>query len=184
MLNKQKPRLDAAALWNYALKALGGRAHSAGELRQKLRLRAAQATDIEDVLARLKEYGYLDDRRFAEGFASARLANDKLGSTRVVQDLRRRRVAPTLAEKTVREVYQEVDETALIEQWVRRKYRLTPREGLFAEDKAMASAYRRLLHAGFRSGDIVRVLKRFARDPGLLDDWEPPAAGADADADA
>jgi len=38
----------------------------------------------------------------------------------------------------------------------------------------MASAYRRLLRAGFRSAVIVRVLKKFARDPDLLDGFEPP----------
>jgi len=54
------------------------------------------------------------------------------------------------------------------------KYRLAPREGLFREDKDLAAAYRRLLRAGFRSGEIIRVLKRFARNPDLLDAFEPP----------
>jgi regulatory protein len=129
---------------------------------------------VDDVLARLKEVGYLDDRRYAEGFAAARLANQKLGRTRVIQDLRRRRVAPSLAERTVQRVYQDVDEEALIEDFIRRKYRVAPRQGLFREDKDLAAAYRRLLRAGFRSGEIVRVLKRFARNPDLLDAFEPP----------
>jgi len=55
-----------------------------------------------------------------------------------------------------------------------RKYRTTPREGLFQEDKDLASAYRRLLRAGFRTGEIVRVLKKFAANPELLDNFEPP----------
>jgi regulatory protein len=168
-------RLDAEALWSYALKVLGGRAHSTGELREKLRRRAERAGDVDDILARLKEHGYLDDRRYAEGFAVSRLANDKLGRTRVIQDLRQHRVAPSLAESTVRKVYEDVNEEALIEAWIRRKYRLAPREGLFQEDKDLAAAYRRLLRAGFRTGEIVRVLKRFAKNPDLLDSFEPPA---------
>jgi len=174
MQPKPDRRLDAEKLWAYALRILAGRAYSSGELREKLRRRARQEPDADNAVARLKDLGYLDDRRFAETFASARLSGDKLGSTRVVRDLRRRRVAPALAERTVRDVYQGVDETALIEDWVRRKYRLAPRESLFAADKDMAAAYRRLLHAGFRSADIIRVLKRFAKDPELLDSWEPP----------
>ena len=83
-------------------------------------------------------------------------------------------MAPALVEQTVRKVYQDVNEEHLMEQWVRRKYRLTPRDGLFEEDKDMAAAYRWLLRAGFRSGEILRVLKRFARDPDLLDAFEPP----------
>ena len=87
-------RLDAEALWGYALKTLGGRAHSSGELREKLRRRAEREGDVDDVLRRLKDSGYLNDQRFAEGFAGARLTNEKFGKTRVIQDLRQRRVAP------------------------------------------------------------------------------------------
>ena len=169
-MQPRKPRrLDSAQLWEYALKSLSARAQSMGELRQKLVRRAERPADIDDVLARLKEHGYLNDLRYAEGFASARLANEKLGGSRVIRDLRQRRVAPELAEKTVREVYRDVDETVLIEDWIRRKYRLAPRDGLFQDDKDMASALRRLMRAGFRSGDILRILKRFARNPELLD---------------
>ena len=170
----KKRLLDDEALWTYALKLLGGRAHSTGELREKLRRRASRLGGVDDVLARLKDRGYLNDQRFAENFAASRLANDKLGRTRVVRDLRQRRVAPALAERATRQVYQDVQEEALIEEWIRRKYRLAPREGFFREDKDLAAAYRRLLHAGFRTGDIVRVLKRFAQNPDLLDSFEPP----------
>jgi len=168
-------RLDKERLWNYALRALGGRAHSTGELLEKLRRRAEKVDDVEATITRLKDSGYLNDQRFAEGYAMSRLSNERFGKTRVLRDLRGRRVAPGLAEKTVGDVYRDVDEPALIEEWVRKKYRLAPREGLFQEDKDMASAYRRLLRAGFRSGEVIRVLKKFARNPELLDEWEPPA---------
>jgi regulatory protein len=174
-MDERKIRLLASeGLWAYALKVLGGRAYSIGELREKLRRRAERAGDVDDILARLKDHGYLDDRRFAEGFAAARLTNDRFGRTRVLQDLRQHRVAPSLAERTVKKVYEEVDEEALIEEWIRRKYRLAQREGLFQEDKDLAAAYRRLLRAGFRTGEIVKVLKRFAKNPELLDSFEPP----------
>jgi regulatory protein len=174
-MDERKVRhLDADGLWNYALKTLGGRAHSAGELRVKLERRAARAADVDAVLARLKESNYLDDSRFAEGYAAARLANERFGKTRVLMDLRQRRVAPALAEKTVRNVYADVDERALIEDFVRKKYRTAQREGLFQEEKDLASAYRRLLRAGFRTGEIIAVLKKFAKDPDLLDNFEPP----------
>src|SRR5262252_11051293 len=110
-MEERKPRqLDREGLWNYALRALGGRAHSTGEMREKLRRRAARMTDVDEVIERLKDSKYLDDRRFAEGFASARLSNERFGKTRVLQDLRDRRIAPGLAEKTVGEVYRDVDE--------------------------------------------------------------------------
>ena len=93
---------------------------------------------------------------------------------RAEHDLRQHRVAPPLAESTVRKVYEGVDEGVLIEEWIRRKYRVAPREGLFQEDKDLAAAYRRLARAGFRTGEIVKALKRFAKNPELLDSLEAP----------
>jgi regulatory protein len=174
MAERKRQLLNANALWVFALRALAGRAHSTGELREKLRRRAEQAGEVDAVLARLKDHGYLDDRRYAEGFATARLSNEQFGPGRVLRDLRQHRVAPSLAERTVASVYQDVNQTALIEAWIRRKYRLADRENLFREDADLASAYRRLLRAGFRTGDILLVLKRFARNPDLLDGFEPP----------
>ena len=174
----RKPRkrdpLDAAGLWELALKLLGGRAYSSGELRQKLRARAGRVEDVDATLSRLKEYRYLDDRRFAESFAAARLENQRLGKNRVARDLRSRRVAPALAAAAVEKTYQRVDEVALIEAYIRRKYRDTAPANLFQTEKQLASAYRRLMRAGFSSGNIIRALKRFAANPELLDGFEPP----------
>jgi regulatory protein len=135
---------------------------------------AARAADVDPTLSRLKEYGYLDDRKFAESFAAARLENEGLGKTRVLADLSRRRVAPAVAQQTVGKVYADIDEQALAEDFVRRKFRMASKENLFQDGKQMASAYRRLVRAGFRSAAAIAVLKKFARDPDLLDGFEPP----------
>jgi regulatory protein len=174
MKERRARTLDAASLWDYALRALGGHAQSTGELREKLRRRAERAEDVDDVLARLKQAGYLDDKRYAESYAASRLAGEKFGRNRVIHDLRQHRVAPPLAESTVEQVYQDVDEVALIEEWIRRKYRTATREGLFGDQKDLGAAYRRLVRAGFRSTEILKVLKRFAKNPDLLDGFEPP----------
>ena len=174
MFERKVRHLDSEGLWAYALRALGSKAYSTGEMREKLGRRAENSDDVEGVLARLKESQYLNDRMFAEGFAAARLSNERFGKTRVLQDLRHRRVPNSLAEKTVQTVYQDVDEGALIEEWIRRKYRTAEREGLFQEEKDLASAYRRLVRAGFKTGEIVKALKKFAKNPELLDNFEPP----------
>src|SRR5437867_1612684 len=161
-------RMEPDALWEYAVKVLAGRACSSGELRQKLAERAASNNDVEATLVRLKDYGYLDDRRFSDSFAAARLENQRMGQARVLQDLRRRRVAPAVAEASVRKAYQDVDEVELIEEFIRRKYRRSSREALFRDQKELASAYRRLVRAGFNSGKAIGVLKRFAANPDLL----------------
>lgn len=167
---RMKGGMDAAALWEYAVRALAGRAHSAGELKEKLRRRALRAEDVDATLARLKDYGYLDDRAFAEGFAASRLENQRFGKTRVLRDLRQRRVAPALAERAVRKLYQDVDEEKLIEEHLRRR----ARPPALQDEKELAASYRRLLRAGFSPGAVIRVLKRVAKDPGVLDAFDPP----------
>ena len=78
MMEERKKRLlEGEALWSYALKVLGGRAHSAGELKDKLRRRAARLGEVDEIVARLKDHGYLTDQRFADNFAASRLSNDK-----------------------------------------------------------------------------------------------------------
>src|SRR5258708_36939073 len=67
-MQSPKPRAKLAedALFEYAVRSLANRACSSDELRFKLRQRAAKFSDIDPVIARLKELGYLDDKRFAE----------------------------------------------------------------------------------------------------------------------
>lgn len=155
--------LSAEKLFDYALRSLSGRAHSLGELREKLRRRAEKPDDIDVVLLRLKDAGYLNDRRFAEGFAESRLKNEGFGRMRVLRDLRQRRVAPKLAEQVVEAAFQETDETALVEAYLERRYRGKVLPEFLKDEKNLASVYRRLRYAGFSSGTAIRVLKKFAR---------------------
>jgi len=155
-------RLDVDGLMNYALRALGSRALSMGELRQKLQRRTETRSDVDAVIAKLKEAGYLDDRRYADSFATARLENEGLGRSRVLRDLRQRRVAPALAEQAVNRAFSETDETELIEAYLQRKFRGRDLKTWLAEEKNLAAAYRRLRYAGFSSGNSIRALKRYA----------------------
>jgi regulatory protein len=168
-VRKPKPKLVGRELFEFAVRSLSHRAQSSGELVSKLRLRAADTAEVEGVVARLEEYGYLDDRRFAENFAASRLENERFGRSRTLQDLRGRRISGPVADAVVESVYKDTDEVRLVEEYIRRKYRAAPREKLFRADKDLANAYRRLLRAGFRSTVIVRVLKSFAKNPELLD---------------
>jgi regulatory protein len=172
MAKRQPQPLDRDKLLNVALRALGGRAHSSGELREKLRRRAQNNEDVDAVLAKLKESGYLNDRHFAEIYAAALLQNQGLGKIRVLRDLRQRRVAPKLAEQVTEQTYQKTNEADLIEEFLRRKYRGKELGAFFGEEKNLAGAFRRLRYAGFSAGQSIRVLKRFANKPEVLDALE------------
>jgi regulatory protein len=175
-LQPRKSRLlDADGLLQYALRTLTGRALSAGELRAKLELRAERPELVRQTLERLKEYGYLDDRRFAEAFSTARLDSDGFGKQRVLRDLQRRRVAPGLARETVERVFAGADESALVEEYLRRKFRGVALEEYLAEPRHLASAYRRLRAAGFSAGIAIHVLKRHSKQAEALDGLEEAA---------
>jgi regulatory protein len=169
----RKPKLlQAGQLLNLALRSLGGRAHSIGDLREKLRKRAERPEDVDAVIAKLKEAGYLDDRRFAENFASTRLENEGFGKMRVLRDLRQHRVAGSLAAQVTERAYQDTDETSLIEDFLKRKYRSKQLGAFLSEEKNLAAAFRRLRYAGFSAGASIRVLKRYAQQPESLDALE------------
>jgi regulatory protein len=168
---RNNPKLDEKSLWEYALRALSQRAHSAGEIEQKLLKRSQSAQDSNAVLAKLREYGLVDDRRFSEAFASARLQNNGFGRFRVLNDLRRKRIAPAIAETAVNHAFTGTDEPQLIEQFLKRKYRNVDLSQFLKEEKNLASAYRRLRIAGFGSASAVAVLKRYSK---RVEDWSEP----------
>jgi len=156
----------------YALKCLGARGHSTGELREKLRRRSEVAADVDTVLGKLKESGYLDDRRFAETYTTSRLENEGHGRMRVLRDLRQRRVGSTMAEQVVDGAYRDTDETGMIQAFLERKYRNKVLSKFLADDKNLAAAFRRLRYAGFSAGNSIRVLKRHAKNEEALDSLE------------
>jgi regulatory protein len=170
-------RLEMDALVAYAARTLAARAQTSSELRDKLKRRAAQETDVDLVIARLKDAGYLNDHRFAESFAHWRRDNDGFGKARVMHDLMNRRVAPALARQAADDAFKETDETAMIEQFLVRKYRGKDLGALLQQDKHLASAYRKLRAAGFSVGNSIRVLKRYAAEADRLEEMEQPGEG-------
>jgi regulatory protein len=164
--------LELEALMEYAVRSLASRAQSSGEIREKLRRRAVRVADVDVVLGRLKDLGYLNDKRFADSFASWRRENDGFGKTRVLRDLMARRVAPAVAKQAAEAAYKSVDETAMIEKFLERKYRGKDLGALLQEEKHLASAYRKLRAAGFAMGNSIRVLKRYAAEAERLEEMK------------
>src|SRR5437879_1695001 len=113
--------LDLDGLMAYAARALSSRAQTIFELREKLKRRAARPEDVNEILARLKERGYLNDQRFADTFANLRRENQGFGKARVMRDLLTRRVAPAVARQAAEAAYEQADETTLIENFLARK---------------------------------------------------------------
>jgi regulatory protein len=167
MARAKKPRkLATEELFEYAVKALGMRAHSVADLNAKLRLRAAHLPDVDLIIARLKDVGYLDDHRYAESFASARAANDGFGRMRILIDLASHRVPRELAQAAVDKALEGRSEEELIQEYIERRMASVELD----DERKLASAFRKLRRAGYSTGPVLAVLKRRAKRPEMVDE--------------
>lgn len=130
------------------------------ELRRLMTARAEQGesgeASVRAAIARLKEHGYLDDRAFAETYARLRQENEKLGARRVQQDLQRKGIRNDLIKETVDARYGETNEEKLAREHLERKRIRKP-----ANEKDTARVMRRLVAAGFSTGTIYKVLRKW-----------------------
>jgi regulatory protein len=157
---KPRPFLDEAGLFDYAVKSLGRAMRSEAELRRlmKTRVEPGEAGEavIAAVIARLREYGYLDDAAFAETYARLRQENEKLGVRRVRQDLQRKGVGSKLIAETLDARYGKTNEEALARAYLERQRLRKPEN-----EKETARVMRRLVAAGFSTGVIYKILRQW-----------------------
>ena len=155
-----KAPLDEAALYTYAVGALGRRMRTEVELRRLLVARAEPGprgeSDIAAVIARLKEQRYLDDQSYAETYARLRHENEKLGARRVHQDLKQKGVSEALITETIDARYGDTGEEALARQHLERKRIRKPEN-----EKETNRVMRRLVAAGFSTGVIYKILRQW-----------------------
>jgi regulatory protein len=157
-----KPRafLNEAGLFDHAVKALGRKMRSEAELRRLMKTRvepdAQGQAAIAAVVARLKDYGYLNDATFAETYARLRQENEKLGVRRVRQDLQQKGVHSDLIAETLDARYGQTNEEALAREHLERKRIRKPEN-----EKETARVMRRLVAAGFSTGVIYKILRQW-----------------------
>jgi regulatory protein len=155
---KSKAPLDYPGLLEYAVRSLASRMKSERDLRRLMQQRAIAGDDgsraMDEVIAKLKELGYLSDERFAADFTRLRKDNDKFGQRRVQQGLMQKGIAAPLVKEALGNAYEDVDEVALAKAYVERKRMKKP-----VGEKEVAKAMRRLMAAGFSSKAIWKVLR-------------------------
>jgi regulatory protein len=161
-------------LYETAVRALGRQARSVNEVRMLLQRKRATKAQIEEILHRLKENGYLDDAKFAQYFAQRRLDSDLHGPARVRRDLAAKRLKPEIADEAVKKTFEDVDQTKLLREYIRRKVHLSKP---LTKPSTVHSLHQRLLRAGFRSATIIQELRRMLASP-LLKGFNAGGLGA------
>lgn len=164
---KQSTPLDENALYDYAVKALGRRMRTVAQLKWLMRSRVENGeqgqTKIDRVVARLKAQRYLNDTDYASSYTRLRQENQSFGKRRVQQDLVQKGVHAEVIAKTLDAAYQDVNEEELARRHLERKRVKKP-----GNEKEGARLMRMLVRAGFSTGVIFRILKKWDVDEDAL----------------
>ena len=139
-----------------ALTMLSRRELSEAQIRTRLARKQFPNDDIDAAVERLRQDGTLNDRRVALAAARLESAIRHRGRSRVLQKLRTLGIDSEIAASAVNEVFEEVDEGALLDRAFERRLRGQAPTDL--DEKGRARIVRGLAAQGFAIGDI---LKRF-----------------------
>lgn len=130
-----------------AAKLLAAKPRSIAELRERLLESPSTTKDVvETVIARLREYGYLDDDRFAVGYAQWKVKQRPIGRRRLERDLAMKKVERTVTEAALDQVFEETPEEELIDRAIEKRIRLRGAPRTRAEAKSL---FDHLLRQGF-----------------------------------
>jgi len=141
------PEVRRKRTFDKAAKLISAKSRSIEELRERLlQYSWANKTDVETVISRLKEYGYLDDARFAFSYASLKVKQRPLGRRRMERDLKFKKIDAAVADEALELVYAETSEEELIERAIEKRIRLRGRPKTRLEAKSL---FDHLLRQGF-----------------------------------
>lgn len=122
------------------------------QIREKLRQGFYPEEIIEDAVAYVKGYHYLDDSRYAENYV--RNQREKKSRRKIQMELMAKGIDRELAEQTLEEECQRENEQELILKWVEKKHY----SAQTADLKEKQRMYQFLMRKGFQSDDILHVL--------------------------
>jgi regulatory protein len=171
---RQRRKLDDVELYEYAVASLGRKMRTVAELKRLLRARAHPDHDgelaVEAVIAKLKDQKYLNDSRYATAYSQYRQNNEKFGRRRVISDLKAKGVHGEVIDQAVSAAYEDINDEKLARAFLERKRARKPQN-----QRETARLFRMLMRAGFSSGTIFKVLKRWKVEEEMLTALESEA---------
>ena len=138
---------------NRAVKLLAAKPRSIGELRERL-LEKNWTNDeiVSSVLEKLKEYGYLDDAKFATDLALSKLRQKPQGKRRLQQAMLQKKLDRETLDAAIETAFAKLPEDELIDLAIQKRLRLKGKPDTREETKKF---YDHLLRQGF-SFDLIR----------------------------
>lgn len=159
-----------------AVKLLAAKPRSVAELRERLLEKEWTTEEAADyAIAKLSEYGYVDDEQFALGYASARLRQKPVGRQQLARDLQMKQIDRELAEQTLEKVFEVTPESELIDAAIEKRLRLRGRPRTRQETKSL---FDHLLRRGFGYDLIINKVRALS-SADLSEDEEAAEAADD-----
>jgi regulatory protein len=138
---------------NRAVKLLAAKPRSIAELRTRLLEKTwTNPPIVDDVLEKLKEYGYLDDEQFARDVALSKLRQRPQGKRRLQQTMSRKMLDRETIESAIDHALEKIPEGELIDKAIEKRLRLKGKPDSREDTKKF---YDYLLRLGF-SYDLIR----------------------------
>ncbi len=142
-----------------ALNALGYRARSAREVRERLTRAGYAGGTVAEVLASLEELGYLDDEEYAR--SAARDKARKYGPRRIFGELRQAGIGEEVAREAVEGEFAGRSELELARAAARRRYNKGERS-----DAQARRVYGFLMRRGYSAGICAEVAREYRQESG------------------
>jgi len=139
-----------------ALRMLARRPYSVAEMRRVLERKFDVAEQVAAAIVRLRELGLLDDKKFAEQYASSQARNRSFGRRRVERELKAKLVDYSYIGPALDQAFEETSERMVLEQALEKKLRSLR---LPLSRSKVYALCRSLLRLGFRSGDIMKAVR-------------------------
>ena len=137
------------------LKMLARRELSEKQVRDRLARKGHESDTIDDAVARLRAERALDDARVAEAIARTETGIRRRGKLRVQMQIQRAGIDKSTAKHAVDQVFDTIDDNALIEASLQKRLR---GHDTIADDREFQRLYRYLAGQGFESDRIMKLL--------------------------
>ena len=148
--------------FNKATELLSRRDHGEKELLIKLRQKGFKE-EAEEAIEKLKYYGYIDDRRFAENYVKELIRIKHYGKRRVEQELYRKGIDREIISEVLEAA--EFPESELVSLIERKYYRY------LTDEKGIKKTINSLLRMGYSYGEIKDALKAVSETEEITEDF-------------
>jgi regulatory protein len=148
---------------------LARRSYSLGEMRRALEKKYPDSNQVRKAIARLRELHYLDDKKFAEHYASSLARNRAYGRQRIRRELKAKLVDYRQIEPALAQTFEETSELDLLEQTLAKKVRTLR---LPLTRPKLAALCQSLLRRGFRGEDIMKAVRARPELKPIVEDVE------------